>query len=305
MATARSPLRFDLADLTLFISIAESGSITRGAERSHFALASASARVRGMETALGVPLFDRGRRGVTLTGAGRLLLQHARSINQGMEQLNLELAAYAEAQGATVRLLANTASTASLVTAAVTTFLADRPAVRIDLEQRPSRRAVVEVAERRADLGIVSDSADLGALQSRPLRDDQLVVLSAQRGPLARRRAVSIAEVVERPFVGLSHGNALAEHLEDHTLPLGSRFAYRVRLHSIDAVCRAVAAGIGITVLPRHAVQDWLDDGSLVVTALDEPWAERTLLVCFVAESELSATARALCDHLVAGSWGA
>ncbi|WP_446665319.1 LysR family transcriptional regulator [Flexivirga sp. B27] len=305
MATTGSPLRFDPADLTLFISIAESGSITRGAERSHFALASASARVRGMETALGVPLFDRGRRGVTLTGAGRLLLQHARSINQGMEQLNLELAAYAEAQGATVRLLANTASTASLVTAAVTSFLADRPAVRIDLEQRPSRRAVVEVAERRADLGIVSDSADLGALQTRRLRDDQLVVLSAPSGPLARRRTVSIVEVVERPFVGLSHGNALAEHLEDHTLPLGSRFAYRVRLHSIDAVCRAVAAGIGITVLPRHAVKDWLDDGSLVATALDEPWAERTLLVCFVAEAELSPTARALCDHLVAGSWGA
>lgn len=295
-------LRFDLTDLALFISIAESGSITRGAERAHLALASASARVRGMEAGLGVPLLDRGRRGVTLTEAGQLLLRHARSISQDIDELNLELAAYAEGHGATVRLLANTASTASLVTAAVTSFLADRPAVRVDLEQRPSRRAVVEIAERRADLGIVSDSADLGTLQTRTLREDPLVVLCAPRGPLARRKKVSIFEVIERPFVGLSHGNALAEHLEDHALPLGSRFAYRVRLHSVDAVCQAVAAGIGITILPRHVVQEWIDDGSLVAVRLDESWAERTLVVCFVAERELSPTARALRDHLVAGS---
>jgi len=62
-------MRFDLVDLRLFLHVADTASITHGAERSHLALASASARIRGMEETLGVDLLKRGRRGVALTPA--------------------------------------------------------------------------------------------------------------------------------------------------------------------------------------------------------------------------------------------
>ena len=62
--------RFDLVDLRLFVAVADRGSITAGAEQAHLALASASARIRGMEKALGAPLLARGRRGVSPTPAG-------------------------------------------------------------------------------------------------------------------------------------------------------------------------------------------------------------------------------------------
>ncbi len=60
-------MRFDLVDLQLFIAVADSRSITAGASRAHLALASASARIKGLEAALGVALLKRGRRGVELT----------------------------------------------------------------------------------------------------------------------------------------------------------------------------------------------------------------------------------------------
>jgi hypothetical protein len=56
-------MRFDLADLSLFRHVADAGSITRGAERAHLALAAASTRIRRMEDALGVKLLTRGRQG--------------------------------------------------------------------------------------------------------------------------------------------------------------------------------------------------------------------------------------------------
>ena len=71
-------MRFDLVDLQLFIAVADARSITRGAARVHLALASASARIKGLEAALGVALLKRGRRGVELTAAGESLLDHAR-----------------------------------------------------------------------------------------------------------------------------------------------------------------------------------------------------------------------------------
>ncbi len=290
----------DLIDLELVVAVADAGSITHGAARTHLALPSASARIRALEHTVGATLFDRDRRGVTLTPAGRLLLHHARTICRAVDHLRVELAEYAEGHGATVRVLANTAATASGLSPVLTSFLVAHPTVRVDLDERPSHRIVAAVAEHRAELGIVADTVDLGQLETRTLRADTLVVVTAPENPLTRHASVSYADVLNRPFVGLSRASALQEHLEGHALPLGSRPTYRVRLHSIDAVCHTVAAGIGIAIMPRHTVDTWISSGSIVAIGLDEPWANRNLTVCFTTERELSSTARALRDHLTA-----
>ena len=88
-------MQFDLIDLNLFRHVVEAGSITRGAERAHLALAAASTRIRNMETSLGAPLLLRGRQGVVPTPAGRTLLQHARAILAQAERLREDLAAFA------------------------------------------------------------------------------------------------------------------------------------------------------------------------------------------------------------------
>ena len=66
--------------------------------------------------------------------------------------------------------------------------------------------------------------------------------------------------------------------------------------------CHAVAAGIGIAILPRHTADTWIAGGHVIAIALDDPWASRNLALCFTAETDLSSTARALRDHLIAGN---
>ena len=94
-------MRFDLVDLQLFIAVAETRSITNGANRVHLALASASARIKHLEAALGVSLLDRGRRGVELTPAGESLLDHARIVMHNVEAMRGDLAAYSRGVKAT------------------------------------------------------------------------------------------------------------------------------------------------------------------------------------------------------------
>src|SRR3978361_618978 len=101
-------MRFDLVDLQLFIAIAEARSITGGADRAHLALASASARIKGLEAALGTALLKRGRRGIELPAAGESLLDHARIIQHNVEAMRGDLAAYAGGMKATIRLLPTT-----------------------------------------------------------------------------------------------------------------------------------------------------------------------------------------------------
>ncbi|MEO3794318.1 LysR family transcriptional regulator [Nonomuraea sp. B10E15] len=290
----------DLIDLDLVMAVAETGSITHGAARARLSLPSASGRIRGLERTLGVTLFDRGRRGVTLTPAGQLLLRHARTVSRTVDRLHTELDEYAQGHGATVRVQANAAASTSVVPAAAISFLTAHPRARIELEERPSRRIVAAVAERRIDLGIVADSVDLGRLGTRVIRPDPLVVVTLPDDPLAGQPEVSYPDVLGRPLVGLNSANPLQEHLETHALPLGARPVYRIGLPSAELVCDAVAEGIGIAILPRHSVRDRLAGGALAATELAEPWAARRLVACFTSERELSDTARALLDHLLA-----
>src|SRR6185369_11990373 len=88
-------MRFDLVDLRLFVAVAEARSITHGAASANLALASASARIRGLEDALGVALLKRGRRGVGLTAAGESLLDHARVVMHQVDALRGDLAGFA------------------------------------------------------------------------------------------------------------------------------------------------------------------------------------------------------------------
>lgn len=297
--TARM-LGFDLLDLDLFAQVVDAGSITHGARRVHLALPSASARIRLMEKTIGTPLLIRGRRGVTTTAAGQLLLRHARTVLHQVDRMHGDLTKYATGLVATIRLLANTAAVATALPAELVAFLVAHPSIDVDLEERPSHAIVQAVAEGRAEIGIVASSVDVGQLHHLVLRDDQLVLLTPAKHRLARRRQIRFDECLDQPFVGLGEGSALQEHLEGHAQPLGQRPHYRVRLPSIEAVCQTVAAGVGLGVLPDAAVRRWQQTYPVATIPLSDSWAARRLLLCTHPTTKLSAPADALVAHLTA-----
>lgn len=289
-------MRFDLVDLRLFVAVVEAGSISKGAEAAHLALASASARVSGMEKTLGVPLLERGRRGVAPTAAGRALLHHARSIGAAVEQMRGDLRGFASGLRGEIRMLSNTAALVELLPAALRSFLAAHPDVDIDIEERTSADIVLAVAEGRAEFGVVADTTDLGQLETILLSTDRLVLIVPKTHALASRDAVSFAELLDEPFVGLSAG-AIHTHLADHAARLGRRINYRVRLRSFEAVARLVEAGVGLGVLPMAAATRCRADALAIVPLLDG-WANRRLLICAPAFAALSSHARLFADQI-------
>src|SRR5215212_9343903 len=190
-------MRFDLIDLKLFCDVADEGSITKGAEKSAIALAAASTRIRGMEEALGAKLLVRSRQGAKPTEAGRTLLKHARLILSQNARLREDLGVYSGGLTGQVRLLANTNASTEFLPEALGAFLARRPHVSIDLEERLSDEIVGLVAEGVADIGIVAGTVDVGALAAYPFRTDRFVVVTAKDHPLAGLRRVTFADVLD------------------------------------------------------------------------------------------------------------
>lgn len=292
------PVRFDLTDLRLFLHVADTGSITAGAERSAMALASASARIRGMEDALGIPLLERGRRGVRPTPAGRAVIHHARLILHQIERMRGELNEYARGLKGHVRLLSNTAAINEFLPDALAEFLAANPNIDIDLEERPSHAIVAAVAAGLADLGVVADMVDLGGLETRPFRADRLVLVVAKGHRLASQPGVAFADLLDEPFVGLNTGSALQAYLDTHAARAGRSLSFRVRVRGPIALCRVVERGVGIGIVPESAAHRAAATSAIQVVELSDSWAPRLLVLCARRFDELSAHARRLVEDL-------
>ena len=264
----RDAMAYDLTDLELFLQVVDQGSITQGAEHTHLSLASASARITAMEKALGAKLLDRHRRGVVPSPTGWLLVAHARAIVGQLARMRTELARCSDGLQSPLVVLANTSATQTLVPTALADFLATHSNVDVELQERPS-----------AELGIIADTVDSARLECTTLRPDRLVVIVPANHPLADRDQVAFSACLDYPFLGFTQGNPLQEHLSGQTQPLGLRPRYRAYLPTTEAICAAVAAGVGIAVVPALAAARWPHQ-ELRTVDLTNAWAHRNLLLC-------------------------
>ena len=291
-------MRFDLVALALFVAVADSGSITQGALRAHLALASASARIKGLEAALGAVLLKRYRRGIELTQAGESLLGHARIIIHNIDEMRGDLVAYASGARASVHLLANTSGLSEHLPKALAVFLREHPDINLDVEERESADIAAAIASGAADLGFAAEHALPDHFERFLFGEDRLVLVVPRRGNFAGRRQIDFLEVTDSDFVGLTNTTALQVHIAKHAARLGVRLRVRARLRDFDAICQMVAAGVGMAVVPEAAAKRCARSMPISIVKIRDAWANRKLVICARSFKTLPRPAKQLVEHL-------
>lgn len=293
-------MHFDLVDMRLFVAVAEARSITHGAERSALALASASARIKSMEAALGVPLLERQRRGVRLTAAGESLLDHARVVLHQVAAMQGELTAYARGLKARIHMLANTSGASEHLPKALASFLAKYPAISVDVEERESAEIATAVASGAADIGLAVEAMLPEGLHGFPFCDDRLVLIAPPGDEITQRRQTNFRDVAARDFVGLTEASALQNHIAMQAAKLGIRLRIRARLRGFDAICQMVEAGVGLAIIPDVAARRCSRSMRIRMVRMSDPWASRRLAICMRSRQSLPRPVQQLADHLKA-----
>ena len=291
-------MHFDLVDLRLYLNVVQAGNITAGASLSHLSLAAASARIRAMEASLGVAFLHRSRRGVSPTPAGQALAQHARLLLQHVERMNHDLAEYAQGFKGRIRLLCNTAALTEYLPELLADFVRQHPNISVDQQELTSLRITHALRQDAADIGVISNAVDTRDLQTRPFRDDPLVLVIPLDHPLANRPDLSFSDTLSHDYVGLSASSALAVYLEEQALHMGFRMQVRIRAEGFDGVLRMVARGAGLGVVPKATIARWQAPRTFKVVNLGEPWADRKLLLCARSFEQLPGYAVALLEAL-------
>jgi DNA-binding transcriptional LysR family regulator len=285
-----NPLHFDLLSLRLLIFAAESGNLTRAAEKANMTVSAASKRLAELERTTQCPLFVRLPRGLELTAAGQGIVEHARTILEGVNRMACDASDYAVGVRGHVRLFANTS--------AVVQFLRANPNVRIGLEEALSEPIIQAVENGRADIGIFADNVPAEGLYKLPYRDDRLVLLVPVGHELANERRVSFADTLGFDYVALNQGSSLLRRITDAAVSAGKILKVRIQVSSFDGICRMIEAGLGIGILPLPSVRAELLGTRLIAVDLSDDWAHRTLFVGVASQAQLAPEAAKLFEYL-------
>ncbi len=294
-------MHFDLADLRLFIHIAESPSLTQGARRAHLSPAAASARIKALEGQLDSRLLYRDSRGVELTPAGLKLLQHARLIMRQVDYLKSEFTEYGTDSAGHIRIFANTTAVTEFLPEVLAGFLAERPGVTVDLQERLSRDIVRGVLDGSTDMGIIAGPVRAEGLQVLHFSTDRLLLAVPIGHPLAGEAQVTLRQTLAYQHIGLHEGSTLLTFLRDQVEKLGGQLSLRIQVSSFEAVCRMIEAGVGIGIIPESAARRHSRTMQLALVTLDEPWAVRERSILVRELDALPGSVRALIATLVPG----
>ena len=274
-------MHFDLVDLRLFIQIAESPSMTQGARKAFMSPAAASARIKSLEESLASRLLYRDSRGVELTPAGKLFLHHARVIMRQVDYMKNEFTEYGAEASGHIKIFANTTAATEFLPEILAGFLAERPGVTVDLQERLSRDIVRGVMDGSTDLGIIAGPIKADGLQVIHFSTDQLILVTPLDHPLATRKKVKLTETLAYPHIGLHEGTTLLRFLNEQVALSGQTLNMRIKVYSFEAMCRMVEAGVGLAILPESSARRHQHTRGLHIVELDEPWRvrERSILV--------------------------
>lgn len=290
----------DLKSLRLLVAVCDHGNIKEAALQEHIEPSAISKRLAQLEDTLGTQVLTRSRQGTRPTPAGRALLEHARALMFTVDRIEADMAAFKGGIKGQVRVAASASAIAESLLDDLSGFMRNptHSDIKVDIEERYSHDIVSLVRDGVASLGVCWGNIDFGGLESLPYRKDELVLAVPAHHPLADRESLEFEETLTYEQVGLSPSTAVYTMLHRAAAKAGKAVRYRIVVSNFDAAFRVVAAGLGISVVPREVSRIYTSGGQVRIIGLQNDWAQRQFAICFRKRVDLTPAADRLLEYL-------
>jgi DNA-binding transcriptional LysR family regulator len=253
----------DVADLKVFEAVARLGSMGRAAEALHTVQSNVTTRIRHLEEELGTALFRRHARGVEATQAAERLLPYARQIAHLLTEARRAALDEGTPQGPLVIGSLET-TTALHLTGMLSRYVAAHPKVDLTLQTGTTCELLEQVLERRLEGAFVCGPVSHPALLAEPAFREDLVLLTA--API--RSLAELAGIGDLRIVVLRRGCSYRQRLEEVLARHGMPAPRLLEFGTLEAVIGCVAAGLGVTLLPRALIGTVWREGRVAAHAL-------------------------------------
>jgi DNA-binding transcriptional LysR family regulator len=286
-------MRVDFLGLEAFLSIADRGSFHRAAAHLNLSQTALSHRMKKLEDDLGIKLLARTTRQVSLTPAGQELLPRARRIIEEITASFADLRQLGKARQESLAI----GCLPTLAIHYLPRLLAELDKQFPGLDVRVFDHSATEIAEHvqagRAEFGVTIVSANRWDLEITPLLKEPFVLICPAGHPLAKEKAVNWSALEREPLVRISAQTGNRILIDD---ALGSRreqMSWRYECQHVATAVSMVLAGLGLTVVPRLAV-DVMNTPGIAAVPLRNPGVSRTIGIVAKRGMPLSPAADAL-----------
>lgn len=255
----------NLRHLAVFYAVAETGSLSKAAERLYITQPAVSRQLKSLEDALGLVLLDREPRGVRLTEAGQVLADYAGRIFALSARAHASMEEISSLKSGRLSLGASTTIGNYLLPPVLADFRALHPDMDIHLEIGNTDAIQRLLLEDRIDFGFTEGFVEHQELESRIFTHDELAIIAPADHPLAGGDATDLASLCPYPWVMREPGSGTQAVLERILSKHGCSEPRAVfTLGSTEAVKGAVLAGAGIAGVSYLTVINEINVGTLV-----------------------------------------
>jgi LysR family transcriptional regulator, nitrogen assimilation regulatory protein len=278
--------------LQYFVQIVDAGSINRAAAVTGIAQPALSQQLAILENELKVRLLDRSPTGVAPTEAGRRLYTRAQVILRQVGSLKLELNEAVDAIAGVVAIGLPPSHGRSIGNAVFTRIRAEFPRVRLHIVEDGAAGLAARLRSGLLDMLVSPARIDAADLEEHVLLQEELFLVSA---PSLQSSHGDLAALAALPWIVTGSPNAIRGQLSAIFTQAELEPNIVAEINSLPIVIRAVQQGLGVTLLPRAAIEDELRAGTLAVSAFVHPPPQRTIHL--YRRLDTSATAAANVVH--------
>ena len=290
----------DFKQLKAFLTIAETGNVTRAAELLHVVQPAVSRQIRLLEEDIGTTLFERERHGMVLTEAGKALLGYARRAMLELDRARVEIAGTASGEISGLVTLGLLPSTIDMLSSDLVAALARTyPGIRIRIAMGYAGTLMRWLETGEVDAALLYGAERSSEVQTTRLVEEPLWVIGPREAKLRANRPVSLAALTAHRLVlpSAPHGiRTLVEHacaVAQVTLNISAE------TNALSVQRSLVLGGHGLTILPPIAVADDLRAGKLSGAPLADPPISRTIVLALPSNRPTAVAVRHSVELLV------
>ena len=288
----------DIKNLITFIHVAELRSFTKAGDKLGYSQSTVSFQIRQLENELGVPLFERINRTVTLTNHGSRLLQSAYKINEVLQDFEREKEVETEVSGK-VRVAMADSLCNEVIRRVFPELHKKYPRIKLECISAGTQEMFRLLNQNEADLMYTLDShiydTNFSILQES--RISMHFVCPADH-PLAGRDHITAEELTKQPFLltekGMSYRRLMDEQLAEKSLEVKPVFVSG----NADLICYLVEKNVGISLLPDYVTRPYVEKGTLCYVNVPEIKLEVWTQLLHHRDKWISEAMRIVIDYL-------
>lgn len=269
----------EYADLRVLEAVARHGSMNRAAAELNMVQSNVTARIRILEAQIGTKLFDRSRRGVVLTAAGQRLLPYAARLSALLKEAHDAARDDGTPRG-NLRIGSLETTAALRLPPILSAYAQAYPEVGLVVTTGTSASLVTDVLEHRLDGAFAAGPVQHSDLVEETIFREELMLVTSP----ALRGIADIDRQQELKIIVFRHGCSYRQRLENLLAQRGIQTARPLEFGSLDAILGCVAAGVGITMLPKAVVASAWREGRVMAHEL--PQEEARVATVFIRRSD-------------------